>query len=85
MKDLWLYLVLLMASSVFGAEPKCPLLPADTSSPRATLSSFVEISTAAYELLKAEGRGPENQDVIEESRGQLKIDSSQHGSAVRTA
>lgn len=68
MSRLYLALLLLVAIPVFGDEPEYPLLPADTSSPRATLNSFMENCTSAYHQLKAEGRLSENQEAAEEGR-----------------
>ncbi len=39
-----------------GAEEEFPLKPADISSPRATLNSFMENCTTAYTILRDEGR-----------------------------
>ena len=56
MKLLWFALLLSLAFPVLGEEPVHPLLPADTSSPRATLDSFMENCEVAYALLRTEGR-----------------------------
>ncbi len=56
MRRLYFTLLLLIAVPVFGAESEHPLLPADTSSPRATLNSFMENCETAYLLLKEKGR-----------------------------
>ena len=56
MRRLWYALLLFIAVPVLGNEQEHPLLPADTSSPRATLNSFNENCTTAYHLLKASGR-----------------------------
>jgi MscS family membrane protein len=55
----------LLGLSVSGSEEH-PLLPADTSSPKATLNTFMENCTSAYHLLKAEGRTSENEDAVAE-------------------
>jgi len=57
MRRICLLLLLALVFPVFGKdEPEYPLLPADTSSPRATLNSFTENCELAYELLRREGR-----------------------------
>lgn len=56
MKHLLLVLMLFAVFSSFGEEPEYPLLPADTSSPRATLNSFMENCEMAYTFLRTEGR-----------------------------
>ena len=56
MRHIWLTLVLLVSIPVLAAEPEHPLLPADISSPRATLNSFMENCTVAYNLLAENGR-----------------------------
>ncbi len=56
MRRFYISLILLTAFSVLGNEPMYPLLPADISSPRATLNSFVGNCEIAYELLKENGR-----------------------------
>ncbi|MEE9368937.1 MAG: mechanosensitive ion channel family protein [Pontiella sp.] len=61
-------ILLLVCSSVFSEEPEYPLLPADTSSPRATLNSFMENCDAAYALLKKSGRSSENAEHIGKSQ-----------------
>ena len=66
---LWFFLV---SFSVFGDESEHPLLPADTSSPRATLNSFMENCTSAYGLLSAEGRSTESEEVRAESRDLIR-------------
>jgi len=50
-------LCLLLSFSAFGAENEYPLMPVDTSSPRATLNSFNVNCIAAYRLLNSGGRG----------------------------
>ncbi len=45
-----------MTFPVFGNDPNHPLLPADISSPRATLNSFLKNCETAYALLKTKGR-----------------------------
>jgi len=56
MRKIVLPLLFALVFPVFGSEEEHPLLPADTSSPRATLNSFVENCEAAYRLLKSKGR-----------------------------
>lgn len=53
-----------LASRAFGQEH--PLLPADTSSPQATLASFIENCDAAYALLKTEGRASDDETALAE-------------------
>ena len=57
MKRVCLLLLFALAFPVFGKERAAhPLLPADISSPRATLNSFTENCETAYHLLKENGR-----------------------------
>ena len=64
----WVFLLaVLLVFPSFGSEEH-PLLPADTSSPRATLNSFIENCETAYNLLQKEGRSTENKQMILESR-----------------
>jgi len=56
MKRFVFFIVMIWGCSAFGEELEHPLLPADTSSPRATLNSFTENCETAYHLLKTEGR-----------------------------
>ena len=56
MRRICLLLLLALTVPVFGDEPEHPLLPADISSPRATLNSFMENCTVAYNLLAENGR-----------------------------
>ena len=56
------------ALSVFADEPEHPLLPADTSSPRATVESFMANCETAYTLLQKEGRSIEDEKVLLEAR-----------------
>jgi MscS family membrane protein len=58
----------MLAAPVLGNEEEHPLLPADTSSPRATLNSFVENCEVAYDLLVREGRDSDNEDLIADAR-----------------
>jgi MscS family membrane protein len=60
------------ATSVFGQEQEHPLLPADTSSPRATLASFTENCELAYTLLKAEGRDSDNEEALAKARQTIR-------------
>jgi MscS family membrane protein len=50
--------------SGFAEEPAYPLLPADTSSPRATLNSFMENCTIAYGLLMEVGRTSSDEEAL---------------------
>ena len=68
MKNIWLVLLLSVVFPVFGNEPEHPLLPADTSSPSATLHSFMENCEVAYTLLKNDGRSQESQAARTEIR-----------------
>jgi MscS family membrane protein len=56
MRKIVLPLLFALVFPVFGSEEEHPLLPADTSSPRATLNSFMENCETAYRLLKEKGR-----------------------------
>ena len=56
MRRICFLLLLAFVFPVFGSEPEHPLLPADISSPRATLNSFMENCEIAYGLLKENGR-----------------------------
>jgi len=56
MRRICFSLLLALAFPVLGNEEEHPLLPADISSPRATLNSFMESCETAYHLLKTEGR-----------------------------
>ena len=67
-KFLLVLLFLGLVSLALGSDPEHPLLPADRSSPRATLNSFMENCTAAYVLLKEQGRGSQNKEIIDEAR-----------------
>ena len=62
MKHLWLALILSVVCPAFAEEQEYPLLPADTSSPRATYLSFMENCEIAYTLLRKEGRTFKNQE-----------------------
>jgi MscS family membrane protein len=55
-------------SSARGKEAEHPLLPVDTSSPRATLYSFIDNCNQAYRLLSDEGRSSTNQEALSEGR-----------------
>lgn len=55
MRHLSFLLLLVAASPVFGS-PEFPLLPADTTSPRATINSFIENCETAYSLMQETGR-----------------------------
>lgn len=68
MRGFCLSLLLLLTFPAYGNDPEHPLLPADTSSPRATLNSFMENCTAAYHMLKTEGRNSENKESLVEKR-----------------
>jgi len=57
------FLLLVLVFPVLGNEKEHPLLPADTSSPRATLDSFRENCETAYRLLRTEGRNVDNAQV----------------------
>ncbi len=57
-------LLLLVSISVRAEDPEHPLLPADTSSPRATYLSFMENCEVAYTLLRKEGRSVENEQAV---------------------
>lgn len=72
MKNLWFVLLLSVAFPVFGSEPEHPLLPADTSSPRATLNSFMENCEVAYNLLSTEGRAGRDQATQTEIRDTIR-------------
>ena len=72
MRGLVLSLLLLAAVPVYGSEPVHPLLPADTSSPRATLNSFVKNCNAAYNMLKTEGRNSGDQEFQVRKRGIIR-------------
>ena len=65
MKRLLLVCSVVLALSA-GAEDEYPLKPADVSSPRATLSSFMDSCTTAFNILQKEGRELENLDSKEE-------------------
>ena len=67
MKRLVFLLAVLFIFPAFGSEEH-PLLPADTSSPRATLNSFMENCETAYNLLQKEGRSTENEQKVLETR-----------------
>lgn len=49
-----------------------PLLPADTSSPRATLNSFMANCETAYTLLQQEGRAIEDEQAILDAREAIR-------------
>jgi MscS family membrane protein len=67
MKRLFALLMVLAVLPVLGDEEH-PLLPADTSSPRATLDSFMENCSLAYSLLKTGGRSHDNKQTAREAR-----------------
>jgi MscS family membrane protein len=67
MKRLVFLLAVLFIFPALGSEEH-PLLPADTSSPQATLNSFMVNCEAAYNLLQKEGRSIEDEQVIIEAR-----------------
>lgn len=56
--------MLLLAIPGFGSEPEHPLLPADTSSPRATLASFIENCETAYGILRESGRSTDDEEAL---------------------
>jgi len=56
MKWICLFFAAFFAFPVLGYEEEHPLLPADISSPRATLNSFIENCEKAYTLLQKNGR-----------------------------
>jgi MscS family membrane protein len=57
-EDFYTWLRAKVQSVAIGAEePKSPLEPADTSSPRATLYSFINACNETYRLSQLEGRG----------------------------
>jgi len=56
MRKIVLLLLFALVFPVLGKDAEHPLLPADTSSPRATLDSFMENCETAYRLLKSKGR-----------------------------
>ncbi len=66
MKYLYLTLWLLISVPVLGAESEHPLLPADISSPRATLNSFMENCEKAYRLLQEQGRDTDDEQAQSE-------------------
>ena len=66
MKRLFFLFSILMVLPVSGSEEVHPLLPADTSSPRATLNSFVENLTTAYTVMKTSGRNYSEEDTYRE-------------------
>ncbi len=68
MRRIILFLFLSVSISALGEELEYPLLPADTSSPRATLNSFMENCDIAYELLRKEGRSFENKELVLEAQ-----------------
>ena len=72
MRGLCLFLLLLGAFPAFGNDPEHPLLPADTTSPRATLNSFMENCTAAHHMLETEGRNSENKESLAEKRDLIR-------------
>lgn len=73
MRRIYFLLMLALTLSTFGAaDPEYPLLPADTSSPRATLNSFTESCELAYELLRKEGRTMENEESAMEVRRAIR-------------
>lgn len=56
MRRICFSLLLALVFPVLGNEEEHPLLPADISSPRATLNSFMENCETAYNLLSTNGR-----------------------------
>jgi MscS family membrane protein len=73
MKQLWLILLIVGTIPALGEEQELhPLLPADTSSPRATFNSFMENCEKAYALLRAEGRTMENKQTAMEARRSIR-------------
>jgi MscS family membrane protein len=69
----FVFLLLFLATfPVFADEPEYPLLPADTSSPRATLNSFMENCASAYTLLTTKGRSTENEEARAEARDYVR-------------
>jgi len=73
MRRICLLLLLALTLSAFGKDDlEYPLLPADTSSPRATLDSFMESCELAYELLRKEGRTMEREESAMEVRRAIR-------------
>jgi MscS family membrane protein len=69
MKRCFIFIVGMMTvCAVQGGDAEYPLLPADTSSPRATLNSFVESCNEAYQLMKTEGRNSHDEKVMMRAR-----------------
>ncbi len=68
MKRMMILLAVAMAFPVLGNEEQHPLLPADTSSPRATLNSFMINCERAYTLLREEGRDFEDKKIRAKSQ-----------------
>jgi MscS family membrane protein len=61
-----------VCACAFGVEEEHPLLPADTSSPRATLNSFMENCDLAYNLLTEEGRDSDNEELRAKARQTIR-------------
>lgn len=68
MKRYLLIALVALTFPVFGNNEEHPLLPADTSSPRATLNSFMINCDRAYRVMQVEGRTIEDKEIQEESR-----------------
>ncbi|MDF7822890.1 mechanosensitive ion channel family protein [Pontiellaceae bacterium B12227] len=73
MKYLWLVFFLSVVFPSLGEEEvEHPLLPADTSSPRATLNTFVESCENAYDLLKNNGRSSHDAEFMGDARDAVR-------------
>lgn len=72
MKYLWLALMLTVALPSLGNDQEHPLLPADTSSPRATLNSFMQNCELAHTLLRKKGRSNEDEKTLFEARQAIR-------------